>query len=113
VAWVRFGLAWLSSAKLGLRLGLGLDISSSSGFGLGVGLFSARFSLAWSCSGSVSPQQALLSLAGVGSHFNAFTDNSNPNLQNCAIAKLGDWIQLRERKIQVRTGLGLALLQLV
>ena len=113
MAWVRFGLAWLSSAKLGLRLGLGLGISLSLGLSLGAGLFSAPFSLAWSCSGSVSPQPALLSLAGFGSHFNTFTDKNHDNLQNCAITKLDDWILLREWKIQVRTGLGLALLQLV
>ena len=83
MAWVRFGLAWLSSAKLGLRLGLGLGISLSLGLSLGTGLFSAPFSLAWSCSGSVSPQPALLSLAGFASHFNTFTNKNTDNLQNC------------------------------
>ena len=35
------------------------------------------------------------------------------NLQDDTNGKLGDWIQLRERKIQVWSGLGPALLQLV
>ena len=115
LAGVCFGLARLSLARLGVKLGLGLGLGLSSSLGLGLGsfLFSARLGLAWPCSGSVSAQPARPSLAGLCSQINAFINKNQYNLQNYANGKFDDRIQLRERKIRLWSGLGPALLQLV